>query len=586
MTRPPSYYPIAPIHMAQQRYQQQANLSNPVVAGQTSQVPQVPQTPQVPHLAATTPKVWDVKNHAEAPAYISTHFGRYEKREAIANRIVTPILHSNENAGIKAKATSLRQAYPALIRKIKKPVGWDDLYYLWDAADIQLEGPKFLFYVMHLLGAQNDQLDREFEEARNSEIDECIQAWVTDNRELVLNSAVGSMYGLFCSDSSGHVDFDKDLKPILSKALEAHRLRLLRNNSRHLVHVATPDSLQSNSLPQMLHHQAPNTSRARAVSDRVDRVEQSGERTNRPNMSVATVVQSIPTEASEGNLELNGRGHASAQAQSTSMLHSGRNLSMPLPLTTQNQSKPLNQDENMDLVSALPSQPQTYDHLMQIQRNMTPGVNASPNRSNNYRTDNGFRNKPRPRGNSIETPRNRRNQWTGTASYGPHLNKFMHQPQHNNQPSISDSMRGSPPRAPQSEPIYVRNLQNLQHTCGSSGDTSNQIMANDDWVGSRMDLPNDARNHKTFQHSNISQSLDFGPMEGDPNFQKRNDSCLYRYALHSMPRNAYGRTLYLKGPDLKMFCTHQLKDLMSKVGNVVLIKFLLRAHNNGPVFVT
>ncbi|QSZ36662.1 hypothetical protein DSL72_006543 [Monilinia vaccinii-corymbosi] len=576
MSRPPPYYPIVPINIGQQGYQQPVN---PVLAGRTSQSPPMSQILQS---AATDPTIWQVQNHVGAPAFISTHFGRYPKRDMVADHRVTPILHSNVTAGVNAKATSLRKAYPDLIRRVKKPTYWDDLYLLWDAADIQLEGPEFLYYVMHRLGAENEQLDREFERAQITEIYEYAQAWVTKHRKKVLSSAAGSMYELFISDPSESDDFPPHCRPILSQALEAHRSSLLPGNSRNPVNAVAPNLLQSNSMPQMLHRHTPNASHARAVSDRGDRLDQFGKQMNRTNIPVATRDQPIPTRASEGSLErmfpgtpLSGviDGLGSARGPSTSTLHGGRNFSMPLTSRTQIQSIPVNQGVNMDL----PHLPQTYDRFMEVQRNMSADLGASPNRLNNHRAGNHFHDKPRPRGNSIETPRNRRNQWS--ASYGTHQNRFPRQSQHN----MSVSMKASPPRALQPEPIYVRNPQ---HISGSSGDTSNQIMGNMNPVASRMDPPNDSRNHKPSSLSSINQPLDFGLMEGDPNFQKRDDSCLYRYGPPSMTRNTFGRTLYLKGPDLNMFCTHQLKDLMSTIGNVVLIKFLIRPHNNGPVFVT
>ncbi|KAG4033690.1 hypothetical protein MFRU_004g01940 [Monilinia fructicola] len=577
MNRPPPYHPVVPLHMVQQGYPQYMNLGNTAVAGHTFQAPQ---------LTATDPTIWQVQNHAGAPAFISTRFGRYEKRDMVADHKVTPILRSNVAACVSAKATSLRQAYPELIRYIKKPTFWDDLYFLWDAADIQLEGPEFLYYVMHRLGAENEQLDREYEKAQKNEIDEYARAWVTNHREMVLKSVAGSMYGLFISDPAENDDFAQEWRSILSKALEAHRLRLLQDDSRNPVNAAAPKLLQSNSVPQKLQHQTTDTFHARAVSDKGDGFDQFGKRINRPNIPTSIGNRSIPAPTSVRNHELNGLGPS--KPQFTSTLHAGRNFSMPLNLTTQVQSTPVSQGETMDQVSALPLplRPQTYDNFMEIQRNMPAGVDFSPNRPKNYRPDNRPRDKSRPRGNSIEITQNRRNQWT--APYGA-PNKFAHQSQHNNQQNTSGSMRGSPPKASQPEPIYVRNLQNfqhLQHNSGSSSHTSSQLMGNSDLVSSRMDLPNDARNHKTFQRSTVNQSLDFSPMEGDPNFQRRDDSCLYRYETTPIPRNAHGRTLYLKGPDLKMFCSHQLKDLMSTIGNVVLIKFLLRPHNNGPVFVT
>ncbi|KAI9642075.1 hypothetical protein NHQ30_009946 [Ciborinia camelliae] len=549
MSRPPPYYPVVPTHMVQQGYQQ------PVVAGQ-----QTSRTPQ----ATATSTIWEVRNHPNAPAFVSTDFGNKAKRELVANLKVSPILHSNVKADIAARAAILRQKYPILIRDIKKPTGWDDLYYLWDAADIQLETPEFLYYVLHRLGEENEELDRKFMEKQNTMIDEYVQGWVTKHRELVLNSVGGSMYGLFCADPSEAGQFSEESKEILEKALETHRLRLLQETSQNLVNAAVPNIPQCHSVPQMLHHQAANAPRSRAVSDKGDRLDQTGKRINRTAMPVTTGGQPIPTSASEGNPGMHGFG--SAQVPSGSILSGGRNISMPLP----------KQGENMDLLSAVPHPAQKYDNFMEIRRNMPTGLSVSPPRTNIYCNDSGVRNKPRPRGNSIETPRNIRHQLT--APYGAHQNKFMHQPRQNK----TGSTRGSP-QAPQPEPVYVHNLQ---RTPGSSGGASTQLIENNGYLGSRMDLPNDARNLKTFQNTKINQSLDFGGMEGDPNFKKWDDSCTYQYNILPVQKLSHRRTLYLKGPDLNMFCTHQLKDLMSAVGNVVSIKFLIRPHNNGPVFVT
>ncbi|ESZ92393.1 hypothetical protein SBOR_7201 [Sclerotinia borealis F-4128] len=589
MNQQPPLYPVVPVHMnmIQHNYQPHANLGSYIMAGQTSQAPetsQAPQTSQAPEPTTTTPTIWQVRNHVTAPAYISTKFCRFEKRGVVENQRVNRILHTNVNADIHAKVASLRKIYPELIRDVKKPTNWDDLYWLWDAADIQLEGPEFLYYVMHQIGDENEQLDRNFD-WRKQEIEDYAKSWVIRNRELALNAVAGSMYRLFCSDPDeiddfdDFDDFDQKLKPILINTLEAHRLHLLRDNSLNFVHASVSNLLQSCSMPQKLHHQAANSSRARAVSDKGDHLGQSGERVNRSAMPVTTGGQPMATPA--GEMSPGPHGIGSTQARSRSILHGGRNLSMPLTLTTQSQSTPVKQAEKKDLNSAIPNQPQTYDHFMEIQRNMPTGLDISPHRPDSHRNDNGFRNKPRPSGHSIETPRNKRNQWT-TAHGNAHQNKFVHQ-SHVNQQNVPGYTTVSPPRAVQSEPIYVRNFQPASN---SFGDTSNQPMGNAGLVGSRMELPNDARKLKTFQRSDTNLSLNLGRMEGDPKLQKTDEFLVFRYGDPSVPRNSYGRTLYLKGPDLNMFRTHQLSELMSTVGKVVSIKYLLKPQNNGPAFVT
>ncbi|CAD6444593.1 20af5215-9e69-4f21-9ff8-23ef1893d835 [Sclerotinia trifoliorum] len=579
MSRPPPFYPVIPINMAQHNYQQQVDPGNPIVAGQTSQAPQS---------TANDPTRWQVQNHASAPAWISTLGGRFPKREPVANVRATRILHSNIKADINVKAASLRQLYPGLIRYVKKPTGWDDLYHLWDAADIQMESPEFLYYVMHQLGEENEQLDRECELAKHHEIDEYVQAWVTNKRELVLSCAAGGMYELFCSDPSEDDDFSPELKLILNKTLEVHRLRLLRDASGNAVNATVHNSLQPNSVPQMV----------RSVSDNRNRPEQ--DQIVGPTISIVTGSQSIT--AQPGDVKTESHFLPLTQAQSTPSFHGGRDLSMPLNLQIQNQPASTKQEENMGLTSVVPHQPQTHNHVIEAQRGIVKAFNAltdinlaagldlatglnassapsvSPARHNSYRNDNTFRNRPRPREDSIGTHRNRRNQWM--SPHGTHQNKFIHQTPHNRQQSTSGSMRGSPSRVLQVEPIYIRNLE---HSSSLVSDIPNQRMGNGDFVGSHTELPSDVQ--MTFPHSKINQHLDLGEMEGDPKLFKTDTFCVYTYDI-SAPRNSFGRTLYLKGPDLKMFHTNHLKNLMSTVGNVVSIKYLFKSYDNGPVFVT
>lgn len=572
MSRPPPFYPVIPINMTQHNYQQ-VDPGNTIVAGQSSQAPQ-PTTND--HTR------WQVQNHASAPAWISTQGGLFPKREPVSNMRATRIVHSDIKADINVEAARLRRLYPELIRYVKKPTGWDDLYHLWDAADIQMEGPEFLYYVMHQLGEENEQLDREYELAKHHEIDEYVQAWVKDKKESVLSCAAGGMYELFCSDPSEDDDFSPELKLILNKTLEAHRLRLLRDASGNAVNATVHDSLQPNSVPQM----------SRSVSDNGDHPRQN--RIARPTIPIVTASQSITTQP--GEVKPKSHFLPLTQAQFTPSFHGGRNLSMPLNLQIQNQPASTKQEENMSLASAVPHQPQTHNHIMEAQHGIVNGLNAladfnlatslnassgpvvSPARHNSYRNDNTLRNRPRPREDSIETPRNRRNQWV--SPHGTHQNKFIHQTPHNRQLSTSGSMRGSPSRVPQAEPIYIRNFE---HSSGLVGDNPNQRMSNGDFVGSRTELPSDAQ--KTFQHSKINQHPDLGEMEGDPKLLQTDTFCVYTYDT-SAPRNSFGRTLYLKGPDLKMFHTSHLKDLMSTVGNVVSIKYLFKPYDNGPVFVT
>ncbi|TGO23808.1 hypothetical protein BPAE_0121g00250 [Botrytis paeoniae] len=525
--------------------------------------------PQVPQPTESNLERWDVRNLPDMPAWISTDRGRFPKRESAAMGIPC-IVHCDVVADAKAKAASLFELYPDIVCYVSKPTNWDDLYFLWDAADIQLESPGFLYYVMFFIGEENERRKPEIQEI-NDEINEYAEAWVTHHRDLVLNSAAGSMYQHFCQDEPEEVA--PELKSTLEAALENCRLRLLQATT-------VTNSVPSHDPYQLLHPQFTSASSVRTVSGNGTRHNQAGNQVNRPAIA--------PMTGKAAGINLESHCFSSMQPQCKSSFHTNRTASMPLNPTAQNQLKSANRGEAAaGMTSTYPhQQPQKYDRFMKDQRSMdnkvnaTTSLNASPTRSESYQNQNGLRNKSRHRGNSIETHQNRRQQWTGPHGTQPH--KLMHPSQNNQQQNVFNSTRGSPSRVVQPEPIYFRN----EHAPVPFTDNFIRRVGKDNSVGSRMELPNDVRNLKNFENSRISQPLaDLGEMEGDPKLCKTDDFCLYTYD-NSAPRCSSGRTLYMTGADLKMFYTHELKTLMSQVGKVVSIKFLLRPNNNGPIFIT
>ncbi|KAM0310171.1 hypothetical protein ACHAO8_008339 [Botrytis cinerea] len=510
---------------------------------------------------------WDVQNLPHMPAWISTDRGRLPKRE-YSTTAIPRIAHCNLVADAKAKATSLMNLYPDIVCHVWKPTEWDDLCFLWDAADIQLEGPGFLYYVMFFIGEENDRCRPEKQKAT---IDEYAEVWVADHTDLVLNSAAGSMYQHFCLTEPEEIA--PELKPKLEAALENCRLRLLQ---------ATPtvaNSVPSPDISQSLHPQgtiAPNT---RAVSGNYIRHMQVGNEVNQPAIA--------PMTGKAAGVNHESYRFNSMQPQLNYSFHTNRIASMPPNPTAQNHLKSANRGEAAaGMTSTHAHQPQKYDRFMKNQRSManktsvTTSLNASPTRPESYQTDNGLRNKSRHRGNSIETYQSRRHQWAGP--HGAQPNKFIHPSQNYQQQNMFYSTGGSPPRALQPQPIYFRN----EHAPAPFSDNFNRRMGKDNLVGSRMELPNDVRNVKNFENSKTRQPLpNLGEMERDPNLCKTDEYFLYTYDSFA-PKYSSGRTLYMTGADLKMFYTHQLKSLMSEVGKVVSIKFLLRPNNNGPVFIT
>lgn len=546
MSRPPYYVPI---HMTEN--------SRP---------------PQAPQPTESNPERWDVRNLPDMPAWISTDRGRFPKRES-APTAIPCIAHCDVVADAKAKATSLFELYPDIVCCVSKPTNWDDLYFLWDAADIQLESPDFLYYVMFFIGEENERRKPQIQKEVTDEINQYTEAWVTDHRDLVLNSAAGSMYKYFCQDDPEEVA--PELRSTVEAALENCRLRLLQATT-------VTHSVPSHDAYQPLHPQVPIASSVRAVSGNETRHVQAwkGKQVDRPAIA--------PMKGKAIEMNLAWHGCRSIQPQSKSSFYANRTASMPLNPIAQKQLKSANQSEAAaGMTSTYPrQQPQKYDRFMKDQRSMgnkinaTTSLNVSPTRSESYQNENGLRNISRHRGKSIETLQNRGLQWLGPHVIQPH--SLMHPSQNNQQQNMFNSTRVSPPRALQPEPIYFRNdLAPVPF-----GDNFNHLMGKDNSVGSRMELPNDVRNVKNFGNSKMSQPLaDSGEMVGYPKLYKTDDFCLYTYDS-SAPRFPSGRTLYMKGANLAMFYSHELKNLMSEVGKVLSIKFLVRPSNNGPIFVT
>ncbi|KAF5876971.1 uncharacterized protein Bfra_001329 [Botrytis fragariae] len=545
MSRPPPYY--VPIHLMENF-----------------------RAPQVPQPTESNAERWNVRNLPDMPAWISTDRGRFPKRESAAMGIPC-IVHCDVVADAKAKAASLFEIYPDIVSYVSKPTNWDDLYFLWDAADIQLESPGFLYYVMFFIGEENERRKPEIQKEINDEINEHAEAWVTDHRDLVLNSAAGSMYQHFCQDEPEEVA--PELKSTLEAALENCRLRLIQATT-------VTNSVSSHEPYHLLNPQVTGASSVRAVSGNGTRHVHAGKQVNRPAIA--------PMTGKAGGINLGSHCFSSMQPQSKSSFHTNSTASMPLNPTAQNKLKSANRGEAAaGMTSTYPhQQPQNYDRSIKDQRSMgnkinaTTSLNASPTRSESHQKQSGLRNKSRHRGNSIETHQNRRHNWTGPHGTQPH--KLMHPSQNNQQHNMFNGTRGSPSRVLQPEPIYFHK----EHAPLPFTDNFNRRMDKDNSVNSRMELPNDVRNLKKLENFKISQSLaNLGEMEGDPKLYKTDDFCLYTYD-NSAPRCTSGRTLYMTGADLKMFYTHELKNLMSQVGKVVSIKFLLRPNNNGPIFIT
>ena len=108
----------------------------------------------------------------DARAMFSTLDGKYAKREVMTvRRTVWKWL----GLKIYQKALHVRQQFPLLMRQVKKPGNWMDLYHYFDAHDIYNFGPYNLWNVISLLHEQNLEIEPGVRAAKLSIVDEWIE---------------------------------------------------------------------------------------------------------------------------------------------------------------------------------------------------------------------------------------------------------------------------------------------------------------------------------------------------------------------------------------------------------------------------
>jgi len=177
---------------------------------------------------------WDVCAEIphNAPALISTNNGANPLRKLLAPRPLQ-VIRSNTEHDIKQMAVELRRQFPVIIRKVKKPTDWVDLYEYFDAVDIWIHDAAFLFYVLHHLGSENEQLDKEYEKEYEkvelAAIEEYVAEWIVGNKDLLLARPIPQDLSVLFAPC-GYTDVS-ELKPNHMKRLrgilERERGRLL-----------------------------------------------------------------------------------------------------------------------------------------------------------------------------------------------------------------------------------------------------------------------------------------------------------------------------------------------------------------------
>lgn len=88
------------------------------------------------------------------PAYFSTNIGEKPFRAAL-DPAPPAIARSDIVSEVQRMATKLRKDLPAIADKLTAVSSWADLYYYFDAYDLQTEGAAFLYYVVEHLVNEN-----------------------------------------------------------------------------------------------------------------------------------------------------------------------------------------------------------------------------------------------------------------------------------------------------------------------------------------------------------------------------------------------------------------------------------------------
>jgi hypothetical protein len=109
--------------------------------------------------------------------------GQRQKR-GLPDILPTVVMRSCMEADVQKRCQQLREEFPAIVRAIKRPKGWSDLYAYFDAYDLYTETPLFCFHVITHIAQENEGYAQAFVQ----EIKSYAREWITSNSELVLNN--------------------------------------------------------------------------------------------------------------------------------------------------------------------------------------------------------------------------------------------------------------------------------------------------------------------------------------------------------------------------------------------------------------
>jgi hypothetical protein len=170
----------------------------------------------------------------QAPSVFSTCGGTRPKRAlsepypAIVIRSTYPT--ATNDFQIRLRAHSLLTEFPRICRQIREtPNNWHDLYKYFDGVDLFVEGPQFLWYVIHKIIDYNNSC----EVVQYSEIDKFAYQWIAAHQDLVLKEPeTKDIMALFDDLDRANLDgMEQREKQLLRDHLNDYRARLFSKNA-------------------------------------------------------------------------------------------------------------------------------------------------------------------------------------------------------------------------------------------------------------------------------------------------------------------------------------------------------------------
>ncbi|KAG9242882.1 hypothetical protein BJ878DRAFT_147093 [Calycina marina] len=450
---------------------------------------------------------------------------------------------------IHRKAAELRVQLPQVARSAEKPADWPDLYKYYDAQDLQVEGPVFLYYVLNVLHNENKMLDYEEELARCQSVrDELLRNWATqwvrsnwDNiKSLALDADLTTMVSLQeRQETSDCTQADWSIiRQAMSHQYNAYKARQQGTHAQNYAN--EQEHVQPRPVQPMVQRSSQQLSSQNGVVQHNDQVSNAAMYYDKPSGRIL-----------DDHRFQNNNGQSYAYSQDVSQ---GQEWQYGRDRGFSNQSNGNSRNNR------------------QNQRNNGGGNN------NNGFTDRHMEHRNH-KGNERQYNNSHNNRSGHFDRRAISANNSWSSPQHNMSANPKDMLRRfhtdlrlGQNQAPTPTPVYV--LNNAGQAGGRTGYDQRNFTE-----PVRQNYSNDARN----SHNQCSMDI---PAEdprcayfpGDPNVEVHAKGINYFYEPTSRGdakiADNKSRTVYVAGAAMQAFLSHELKYVMAEFGLVAYISCL------------